>query len=106
MATETSNAPLNGTANGAQQPYTAAAHPPANLSATTNGTANGAAGGAATGSSAGGSDSNGVSKDEVGWYFVEQYYTTLSRSPEKLHVSSRTRPRANVVLEIVLLTSF
>lgn len=27
-------------------------------------------------------------KDEVGWYFVEQYYTTLSRSPERLHVSS------------------
>jgi hypothetical protein len=27
-------------------------------------------------------------KDEVGWYFVEQYYTTLSKSPEKLHVSS------------------
>lgn len=24
---------------------------------------------------------------EVAWYFVEQYYTTLSRSPEKLHVS-------------------
>jgi hypothetical protein len=30
---------------------------------------------------------NDISKDEVGWYFVEQYYTTLSRSPEKLHVS-------------------
>ena len=29
----------------------------------------------------------GVPKDEVGWYFVEQYYTTLSKSPEKLHVS-------------------
>lgn len=28
-----------------------------------------------------------LSKDEIGWYFVEQYYTTLSRSPEKLHVS-------------------
>lgn len=28
-----------------------------------------------------------LSKDEVGWYFVEQYYTTLSKSPEKLHVS-------------------
>ena len=28
-----------------------------------------------------------VPKDEVGWYFVEQYYTTLSRSPEKLTVS-------------------
>jgi hypothetical protein len=40
-----------------------------------------------------GSDTSGVaetngtpSKDEVGWYFVEQYYTTLSKSPEKLHV--------------------
>ena len=33
----------------------------------------------------GGSNSN-LSKDEVGWYFVEQYYTTLSKSPEKLHV--------------------
>ena len=27
-----------------------------------------------------------VPKDEVGWYFVEQYYTTLSKTPEKLHV--------------------
>lgn len=27
-----------------------------------------------------------LSKDEVGWYFVEQYYTTLSKNPEKLHV--------------------
>ncbi|CRK30273.1 hypothetical protein BN1708_000808 [Verticillium longisporum] len=26
------------------------------------------------------------SKDEVGWYFVEQYYTTLSKTPEKLHL--------------------
>lgn len=26
---------------------------------------------------------------EVGWFFVEQYYTTLSKSPEKLHVSAR-----------------
>ncbi|KAL5612584.1 hypothetical protein BROUX41_004321 [Berkeleyomyces rouxiae] len=25
-------------------------------------------------------------KDEVGWFFVEQYYTTLSKSPEKLHL--------------------
>ncbi|KXX73908.1 putative G3BP-like protein [Madurella mycetomatis] len=25
-------------------------------------------------------------KDEVGWYFVEQYYTTLSKSPERLHL--------------------
>ncbi|KAL8752386.1 MAG: hypothetical protein Q9199_005783 [Rusavskia elegans] len=30
--------------------------------------------------------SSNVPKDEVGWYFVEQYYTTLSKSPEKLHL--------------------
>lgn len=28
-----------------------------------------------------------LAKDEVGWYFVEQYYTTLGKSPEKIHVS-------------------
>ncbi|KAM0716166.1 hypothetical protein Q7P37_008680 [Cladosporium fusiforme] len=27
-----------------------------------------------------------IPKDEVGWYFVEQYYTTLSRTPEKLYL--------------------
>ena len=31
---------------------------------------------------------NNLPKDEVGWYFVEQYYTTLSKAPERLHVSS------------------
>jgi hypothetical protein len=40
----------------------------------------------ATESSTGGASGNDLSKDEVGWYFVEQYYTTLSKSPEKLHV--------------------
>ena len=25
-------------------------------------------------------------RDEVGWYFVEQYYTTMSRNPDKLHL--------------------
>ncbi|KAJ6072475.1 hypothetical protein N7467_010560 [Penicillium canescens] len=29
---------------------------------------------------------NEISKDEVGWYFVEQYYTTMSRNPDKLHL--------------------
>ncbi|KAI1005779.1 hypothetical protein K3495_g2447 [Podosphaera aphanis] len=33
-----------------------------------------------------GSSGKDLSKDEVGWYFVEQYYTTLSKSPEKLHL--------------------
>ncbi|CDM35659.1 hypothetical protein DTO013E5_6461 [Penicillium roqueforti] len=29
---------------------------------------------------------NEISKDEVGWYFVEQFYTTMSRNPDKLHL--------------------
>ncbi|KAL8905766.1 MAG: hypothetical protein Q9207_002435 [Kuettlingeria erythrocarpa] len=39
--------------------------------------------------------SSSVPKDEVGWYFVEQYYTTLSKNPEKLHVR-----RGSVVVAI------
>lgn len=35
------------------------------------------------------SSSAEIPKDEVAWYFVEQYYTTLSKTPEKLYVSSR-----------------
>ncbi|KAI0512577.1 hypothetical protein F5B22DRAFT_297324 [Xylaria bambusicola] len=27
-----------------------------------------------------------LGKDEVAWFFVEQYYTTLSKTPEKLHL--------------------
>jgi hypothetical protein len=27
-----------------------------------------------------------VSREEVGWYFVEQYYTNLSKSPEQVHL--------------------
>jgi len=27
-----------------------------------------------------------IPKDEVGWYFVEQYYTTLNKTPERLNV--------------------
>ncbi|KAF8853658.1 hypothetical protein BDZ45DRAFT_694114 [Acephala macrosclerotiorum] len=42
-------------------------------------------------STAGGASGNDLSKDEVGWYFVEQYYTTLSKSPEKLHLFYGTR---------------
>lgn len=40
-----------------------------------------------TASSAASEGNGSVPKDEVGWYFVEQYYTTLSKNPEKLHVS-------------------
>ncbi|KAI1769186.1 hypothetical protein GGR53DRAFT_229548 [Hypoxylon sp. FL1150] len=30
--------------------------------------------------------SSNLGKDEVAWFFVEQYYTTLSKNPEKLHL--------------------
>lgn len=33
-----------------------------------------------------GEASKAPSKDEVGWYFVESYYTTLSKNPETLYV--------------------
>lgn len=36
-----------------------------------------------------------LSKEQVGWFFVEQYYTTLSRQPEKLHVSFSPRSMKN-----------
>ncbi|KAK5171893.1 uncharacterized protein LTR77_003530 [Saxophila tyrrhenica] len=41
---------------------------------------------AATSASSAAPNQQDVSKDEVGWFFVEQYYTTLSRSPEKLYL--------------------
>lgn len=35
---------------------------------------------------AGSEAKNEIPKDEVGWYFVEQYYTTMSRNPDRLHL--------------------
>lgn len=34
---------------------------------------------------------NEIPKDEVGWYFVEQYYTTLSKSSDRLFVCCLSR---------------
>ena len=44
--------------------------------------------------SASGNSESSLTKDEVGWYFVEQYYTTLSRNPERLHVCRWLTPLA------------
>ncbi|KAF2155853.1 hypothetical protein K461DRAFT_274889 [Myriangium duriaei CBS 260.36] len=72
MATDVSSLPANGSHaphsgyDGSQVGYSASA-----ASSTQN--------------SAAGATSE-IPKDEVGWYFVEQYYTTLSRSPEKLYL--------------------
>lgn len=97
MASDSATKLVNGS-YGNQQQYPAAEQ---HLSSqgVTNTTAAGAYGGEnanPTGttnnsSSAASEGSGGVPKDEVGWYFVEQYYTTLSKSPEKLHVSCRPR---------------
>ena len=48
---------------------------------------------ALTPDAAGSADSptDNLPKVEVGWYFVEQYYTTMSKSPERLHVSPPPR---------------
>ena len=101
MATESVNASVNGSYGSQQQSYGSVetsnpAHPPGSTGNATNGAGGGRPVTAAVGSdTSGAAESNGnVSKDEVGWYFVEQYYTTLSRNPEKLHVSSINNPTA------------
>lgn len=77
--------PLNG--NYAHQGYDAVTN---NFTAAS---ANGATAYGATQQPAAGQSDNSAStseipKDEVGWYFVEQYYTTLSKTPDKLYVST------------------
>ena len=94
MATDTAATPVNGN-YGSQQAFgTVESHGSSQtqgIATTTN--VNGATGAQGPSATAGNPSSganegnSGVSKDEVGWYFVEQYYTTLSKNPEKLHVS-------------------
>ena len=93
MAAETGNTAVNGDygthqLSGATQqvPPQEAGATNASISSGASGTENPSVPGNAPQPSSTG-NSNSIPKDEVGWYFVEQYYTTLSRSPEKLHVS-------------------
>src|ERR1700755_949639 len=75
MATE--NAPVNGL-YGTNQPAELAASTPsapthapsASQSTTTSAT----------------TQQQKADPQEIGWYFVEQYYTTLSKTPEKIHL--------------------
>ncbi len=90
MATETASVPVNGNYGPHQaQTYGSADISYANPSTNSNSTPAGyAAAQPSAGSTAGtGSGTADIPKAEVGWYFVERYYTTLSRSPEKVHVS-------------------
>ena len=85
---------------GAQYPYGQAESfvPPQGLNASNGNTPAGITGedvavtsAAISSESTGAGDANKApSKDEVGWYFVESYYTTLSKNPETLYVSHRT----------------
>ncbi|ORY08691.1 hypothetical protein BCR34DRAFT_389134 [Clohesyomyces aquaticus] len=87
MATTESSVPING--NYAQQGYDPMANSYAAANNNNNNNNNSTAGystsqQAPSSQPSGGASTSEIPKDEVGWYFVEQYYTTLSKSPEKL----------------------
>ncbi|KAI4171742.1 MAG: hypothetical protein LQ343_003993 [Gyalolechia ehrenbergii] len=93
MASDSAARPVNGNygsmnsySSGDQQlsSHATAAGAPNPGSAGTDAQSGPQASASASATSAEGSSS--VPKDEVGWYFVEQYYTTLSKNPEKLHL--------------------
>lgn len=94
MATDAASMPVNGS-YGSQQSFGTSEAQPSSHNANNataagingSGATNGAVASADNNSSGAAEGSSNVPKDEVGWYFVEQYYTTLSRSPDKLHVS-------------------
>lgn len=70
MATEATN--VNGVYDQFNQPAELAASTPSQ-SASASQTSNAAS-------------SSKADPQEIGWYFVEQYYTNLSKSPEKIHL--------------------
>jgi hypothetical protein len=94
MATESVSNPVNGN-GGMHQPYGFVEQPSQASVSTSGSLATGGVGddnagitnpGEPATASTNEGGNGGVPKDEVGWYFVEQYYTTLSKTPEKLHV--------------------
>lgn len=79
MATDLAAMPVNGSFAPHQQAYANSASPanhaaPSQTAATSNNGANAV---------------QAISQEEVGWYFVERYYTTLSKKPDNLYVSCR-----------------
>lgn len=82
MATEAGIAPVNGT-YAHQNAYGSAEHSFGHQASTSTSTT----GYGAAPVSGSGPTQNEISKEEVAWYFVESYYTTMSRTSEKLHVS-------------------
>jgi hypothetical protein len=89
MATQQAALPVNGNYTPHDSYATTANNDLASSQPTTSSSAaNAESNQAASGTGTGNNSHTDVPKDEVGWYFVEQYYTNLSRSPEKLHVSA------------------
>ncbi|KAF2476191.1 uncharacterized protein BDR25DRAFT_64334 [Lindgomyces ingoldianus] len=81
MATAESTIPINGSY--AQPAYDAMASS-YNAASTTSATGYSTSQQAPSSQQGSSASTSEIPKDEVGWYFVEQYYTTLSKSPEKL----------------------
>ncbi|KAF2022046.1 hypothetical protein BU24DRAFT_36404 [Aaosphaeria arxii CBS 175.79] len=79
MASTDSAAPING--NYAHQNFDAA---PNNYAAANSN--NSAGYNAAQQAPSSGASTSEIPKEEVAWYFVEQYYTTLSKSPDRLYL--------------------
>ena len=81
MASEV-NMPING-GYGPPPPYNAAELPANNPPPGPNGTTTNTAAASSV------SDTSDVqpSKDEVGWFFVEEFYKVWTQTPEKIHVS-------------------
>ncbi|KAL9061486.1 MAG: hypothetical protein Q9162_000017 [Coniocarpon cinnabarinum] len=84
MATEQASLPVNGNFIPSQQPPYDLAMPHSGVHSSANSISAAAPDYAAA--SAPQQTGTDLSKDEVGWYFVEQYYTTMSKSPEKLYL--------------------
>lgn len=71
--------PVNGTYNGHQYGS------PAELPAPTPGVSHGPSASQSTTASTTAAAAK-ADPQEIGWYFVEQYYTTLSKNPERIHL--------------------
>ncbi|KAI9657581.1 MAG: hypothetical protein M1829_006889 [Trizodia sp. TS-e1964] len=89
MAADQPNPPVNGTYGSNPAGYQAGIEQPSSLTNSANyGSQNlhgTTAGTASSNASASGSHGS-LSKEEIVWYFVEKYYTTLSKSPDQMHL--------------------
>ena len=89
MASDTAP-PVNGI-------YNAQYGPPAELPASTPGASHAPSASQSTTASTTGAAK--ADPQEIGWYFVEQYYTTLSKNPERIHLFYSKKSQLVIGLE-------